>query len=107
MQDIARRTGVDGPEAAANARALDYGACVFPDHNTRLRLLQSVALQRLNCFLGLAVDASPVVLINVFTLDKADEQGYLQAWKEWAEEPRCPRSDRRGRRAEGERLTNA
>ena len=29
----------------------------------------------------LAVDASPVVLVNVFTLDKADEQAFLQAWQ--------------------------
>ena len=29
----------------------------------------------------LAVDAAPVVLVNVFTLDKADEQIYLQAWQ--------------------------
>jgi len=28
----------------------------------------------------LAVDASPVVLVNVFTLDKADEQASLRAW---------------------------
>ncbi len=28
----------------------------------------------------LAVDASPVVLVNVFTLDKADEQAFLKAW---------------------------
>ena len=30
----------------------------------------------------LAVDAAPVVLVNVFTLDKADEQTFLQAWKD-------------------------
>lgn len=29
----------------------------------------------------IAVDASPVVLVNVFTLDKADEQAFLQAWQ--------------------------
>ncbi|MBV8128739.1 MAG: antibiotic biosynthesis monooxygenase [Planctomycetaceae bacterium] len=29
----------------------------------------------------LAVDATPVVLVNVFTLDKADEQAFLQAWQ--------------------------
>ena len=29
----------------------------------------------------LAVDATPVVLVNVFTLDKADEQTFLQAWQ--------------------------
>ena len=28
----------------------------------------------------LAVDASPVVLVNVFTLDKADEPAFLRAW---------------------------
>lgn len=30
----------------------------------------------------LAVDATPVVLVNVFTLDKADEQAFLQAWQD-------------------------
>ncbi len=30
----------------------------------------------------LTVDASPVVLINVFTLDKTDEETFLQAWRE-------------------------
>ena len=29
----------------------------------------------------IAVDARPVVLVNVFTLDKADEQAFLQAWQ--------------------------
>ena len=29
----------------------------------------------------LAIEASPVVLVNVFTLDKADEQTFLQAWQ--------------------------
>ena len=29
----------------------------------------------------LAVDASPVVLVNIVTLDKADEQAFLQAWQ--------------------------
>jgi heme-degrading monooxygenase HmoA len=29
----------------------------------------------------LAVDAAPVVLVNVFTLDKADEQAFLHAWQ--------------------------
>lgn len=29
----------------------------------------------------LAVDAGPVVLVNLFTLDKADEQAFLQAWQ--------------------------
>jgi heme-degrading monooxygenase HmoA len=28
----------------------------------------------------LAVDAAPVVLVNVFTLELADEQTFLQAW---------------------------
>jgi len=28
----------------------------------------------------LTVDASPVVLVNVFTLDKADEPAFLKAW---------------------------
>ena len=30
----------------------------------------------------LAVDATSVVLVNVFTLDKADEQTFLQAWQD-------------------------
>ena len=30
----------------------------------------------------LAVDASPVVLVNVFTLDKADEQAFLATWQD-------------------------
>ena len=30
----------------------------------------------------IAIDASPVVLVNVFTLDKADEQTFLQAWRD-------------------------
>lgn len=29
----------------------------------------------------IALDASPVVLINLFTLDKADEQAFLDAWQ--------------------------
>jgi heme-degrading monooxygenase HmoA len=29
----------------------------------------------------LAIDASPVVLVNIFTLDQADEQAFLQAWQ--------------------------
>ena len=29
----------------------------------------------------IAVDASPVVLVNIFTLDKADEQTFLDAWE--------------------------
>ena len=30
----------------------------------------------------LAVDATPVVLVNLFTLDRADEQTFLQAWQD-------------------------
>jgi heme-degrading monooxygenase HmoA len=30
----------------------------------------------------LAVEASPVVLVNVFTLDKADEQTFLEVWRD-------------------------
>ena len=30
----------------------------------------------------LALDAAPVVLVNVFTLDKADEQAFLKAWQD-------------------------
>ena len=33
----------------------------------------------------LAVDASPVVLVNVFTLAKADEQAFLKAWQDDAD----------------------
>jgi len=33
----------------------------------------------------LTVDASPVVLVNVFTLDKADEQAFLETWRDDAE----------------------
>lgn len=33
----------------------------------------------------LAVDASPVVLVNVFTLDKADERTFLKAWQDDAD----------------------
>ena len=29
----------------------------------------------------LGVDATPVVLVNVFTLDKADEQAFLETWQ--------------------------
>jgi len=29
----------------------------------------------------IAIEATPVVLVNVFTLDKADEQTFLQAWQ--------------------------
>lgn len=30
----------------------------------------------------LTIDASPVVLVNLFTLDRADEPDFLQAWQE-------------------------
>jgi heme-degrading monooxygenase HmoA len=30
----------------------------------------------------LGVDAAPVVLVNVFTLDKADEQAFLHMWQD-------------------------
>ena len=30
----------------------------------------------------IAIDASPVVLVNVFTLEKADEQAFLEAWQD-------------------------
>jgi heme-degrading monooxygenase HmoA len=30
----------------------------------------------------LGIDAGPVVLVNVFTLDKADEQTFLQVWQD-------------------------
>jgi len=33
----------------------------------------------------LAIDASPVVLLNVFTLDKADEEAFLKAWQDDAD----------------------
>lgn len=33
----------------------------------------------------LAVDAVPVMLVNVFTLDKADEEIFLQVWQDDAE----------------------
>ena len=29
----------------------------------------------------IAIDASPVVLVNVFTLDQADEHAFLKAWQ--------------------------
>jgi heme-degrading monooxygenase HmoA len=29
-----------------------------------------------------AIDAAPVVLVNVFTLDKADEQTFLDVWQD-------------------------
>jgi len=33
----------------------------------------------------IAIDAKPVVLVNVFTLDKADEQSFLKIWQDDAE----------------------
>ena len=30
----------------------------------------------------LALDAAPVVLVNLFTLDKADEPGFLKIWQD-------------------------
>jgi heme-degrading monooxygenase HmoA len=30
----------------------------------------------------IAIDASPVVLVNVFTLDKADENTFLKVWQD-------------------------
>ena len=30
----------------------------------------------------IAIEASPVVLVNVFTLDRADEQAFLKAWQD-------------------------
>src|SRR5436305_1613229 len=33
----------------------------------------------------LELDASPVVLVNVFTLDRADEQTFLRAWTDDAQ----------------------
>ncbi|MBR0735568.1 antibiotic biosynthesis monooxygenase [Bradyrhizobium liaoningense] len=30
----------------------------------------------------LGIEAGPVVLVNVFTLDKADEQSFLQVWQD-------------------------
>lgn len=33
----------------------------------------------------IAIDAAPVVLVNVFTLNKADEQIFLDAWRSDAE----------------------
>ena len=36
----------------------------------------------------LAVPAAPVVLLNVFTLDRTDEQAFLQAWQ--SASPRTP-----------------
>ena len=29
----------------------------------------------------IAIDASPVILVNPFTLDKADEQTFLKVWQ--------------------------
>ena len=33
----------------------------------------------------IVIDATSIVLVNVFTLDKADEQTFLQAWQDDAE----------------------
>ena len=33
----------------------------------------------------IAIDASPVVLVNLFTLDAADEKTFLQAWQDDAQ----------------------
>lgn len=33
----------------------------------------------------IALEASPVVLFNIFTLDKADEQTFLQVWQDDAD----------------------
>jgi heme-degrading monooxygenase HmoA len=33
----------------------------------------------------IGLDASPVVLVNIFTLDNADEQAFLEAWRPDAE----------------------
>src|SRR5215475_1967691 len=33
----------------------------------------------------IAIDASPIVLVNVFTLDKADEPTFLKTWQDDAE----------------------
>ena len=30
----------------------------------------------------LGIEASPIILVNLFTLDKADEQPFLQAWRD-------------------------
>jgi heme-degrading monooxygenase HmoA len=30
----------------------------------------------------LAIEASPVILVNLFTLDKTDEQAFLKAWRQ-------------------------
>jgi hypothetical protein len=30
----------------------------------------------------IVVEASPVMLVNVFTLDKADEQTFLKTWQD-------------------------
>ncbi len=30
----------------------------------------------------IGIEASPVVLVNIFTLDKADEQAFLKAWQD-------------------------
>src|SRR5262249_61557941 len=33
----------------------------------------------------IAIDASPIVLVNVFTLDEADEPAFLKTWQDDAE----------------------
>ena len=33
----------------------------------------------------IAMDAAPIVLVNVFTLDNADEAAFLEAWRDDAE----------------------
>jgi len=33
----------------------------------------------------IVIDAAPVVLVNVFTLDKADERTFLEVWRDDAE----------------------
>jgi len=30
----------------------------------------------------LAIDATPVILVNVFTMDQADEQAFLEVWQD-------------------------
>jgi heme-degrading monooxygenase HmoA len=37
----------------------------------------------------IAIEASPVVLVNVFTLDKADEQTFLKTWEDDAAFMKC------------------
>ena len=49
-----------------------YGAHHVPSATTGPRLPDRSQL---------GVDATPVVLVNVFTLDKADEQAFLETWQ--------------------------